>query len=158
MKNNILKIEKIIQKICEKDILLHSKRTKEIALILREIYGGNENVISFAALLHDIAIKDGFANHAKNGSRIVKEMFKNEWNTKLLEKVCYCILHHSIATQKPEKITPDLICVYDADKIDFLLNTNYQNPLYKIVLEGFLGKKSLIIYKNLRRFVKWYKK
>ena len=94
------------------------KRTKEIALILREIYGGDKNIIELASLLHDIAILDGFTCHAKNGSMIVKKIFENELDKNILEKVCYCINHHSIITEKLRTTTSELICVYDADKIE----------------------------------------
>lgn len=154
----ISKTERIIQKKCGKDILLHSKRVGEIALILREIYGGNQDVITLSSLLHDIAIKDSFATHAKKGSKIIKEMFGNKWNDVLLTQVCYCVEHHSITSQQPKKLTPELICVYDADKIDFLLSTDAKNPLWDVVSKSFLGEKSFTIYESLRRIIKCYQK
>ena len=155
---NIKDIEDVIKEKCGEYILLHTERTRDIAFLLREIYGGDEEIINLSILLHDIAINEDFKVHAEKGSEIVRGMFKGKWDDSLLEKVCYCIKYHSITSQKPEKITPELVCVYDADKIDFLLDVGSRNPLYNVVSRSFLGKKSYFFYEKLRRIMKWYKK
>lgn len=155
---NIKDIEDVIKEKCGEYILLHTERTRDIAFLLREIYGGDEEIINLSILLHDIAINEDFKVHAEKGSEIVRGMFKGKWDDSLLEKVCYCIKYHSITSQKPEKITPELVCVYDADKIDFLLNTDHANLLYSQVLRSFLGKKSFVLYNTLQRLIKWYQK
>lgn len=159
MKNcNFSRIEDLIKEKCGENILSHSKRIRDLALILKEIYGGDEIVINLSTLLHDIAINADFSSHAKKGSKIVKQIFEDEWNSSLLKKVCYCIKYHSITSPTPEEKNPELICVYDADKIDFLLSTNHTNPLYPQVLRSFLGKKSFVLYNTLQRLIKWYQK
>lgn len=155
---NIDKIEEIVREKCGENILFHSKRVRGIALILKEIYGGDEIIINFSSLLHDIAINEDFTSHAKKGSEIVKQIFRDEWDSSLLKKVCYCIEYHSITSPIPEEKNPELICVYDADKIDFLLNTDHANLLYSQVLRSFLGKKSFVLYNTLQRLIKWYQK
>ena len=158
MKDKYLELEKIIEEKCSKDIQFHSERTKDIALILQEIYGGDKEAIIISALLHDVAAEGEFKHHAEEGSKIIRETFKDRLNSSLLDKVCYCVRYHSIASPKPLEITPELICVRDADKIDFLLTTSNTNSLYDEVSRSFLGNRSLDLYKKLERIVKWYKK
>lgn len=155
---NFSGIEDIVKEKCGEDILLHSKRTRDIALILRYVYGGDETVINLSTLLHDITINENFSSHAKRGSEIVREIFRNEWDPSLLKEVCYCIEYHSITSPTPKEKKPELICVHDADKIDFLLTTSSTNTLYSRVLRSFLGKESFVLYNTLSRLIKWYKK
>lgn len=105
---NYSEIEDLVKEKCGERVLLHSKRVRYIALILRETYGGNETIINLSALLHDISINEDFQTHAKMGSEIVKEMFKDVWNSFLLEEVCYCIESHSITSPKPKKLLQNL--------------------------------------------------
>lgn len=152
-----LKIEEIYQYLQENSseiIKDHSIRVKEIAEKLQEKLGGDKKIIAYSSLLHDIALKDGFKGHAERGAKQVYEKFKRKWRKSFLDEVCYCIEHHSLFNPPlPEKL--EAVCVYDADKIDFLLNANPSSSLYNVVEKSFLREESVKIYENLKGKIKW---
>ena len=120
--NDTEEVLRFLERNSTKIIKEHSIRVREIAKCLQKEIGGDEKVIEYAALLHDIAIKDGFEYHAERGSAMVYEEFKIKWRKNFLEEVCKCIKYHSINSPKLDNPSPEIICVYDADKIDFLTN------------------------------------
>jgi nitroreductase/HD superfamily phosphodiesterase len=118
---NLQEIYEYLQENTDNIIKEHSIRVKEIAKQLQEKIGGDKRVIECSSLLHDIAFKYGFKNHAERGATLVYEKFKIKWRKDFLEKVCNSIRYHSIASP-PIDDSPEVICLYDADKIDFLIN------------------------------------
>lgn len=82
------------------------------------VYNANKDIVSLAALLHDIAAitsKDYIEDHHIIGAQIAEELLQ-EYNLEKeeLELIKKCILNHR-GSKLSEKTTNEEICVADAD-------------------------------------------
>lgn len=128
MKEDILKIlEQDVKEKCSSpnnffgpDIYYHIKAVVKNSILLAEQYGGDVEIVSIAAWLHDYAsITDYkfYEDHHIHGAAMAEEILQNMGypaeKTALVKK---CILNHrgSVAGRK---ITIEEICVADADSI-----------------------------------------
>lgn len=98
----------------------HIRAVVKNAILLAKQYGADEEVVIIAAWLHDIAsITDYnlYEEHHIHGAKIAKELLET-WNydSDKIELVEKCILNHRGSTLQ-EKISPEEICVADADAI-----------------------------------------
>lgn len=112
----------IEEKIFEFDIthdLGHIKRVTYNARKIAEKEGGNLEIVTYAALLHDIAKKDEvegkIKDHALEGAHRAEE-FLIQLNYKNASDVAYCIASHKL---KKANILEANILI-DADKLDLL--------------------------------------
>lgn len=96
----------------------HIKIVYEVAKKHATDYGADEEIVSLAALLHDIASvtnKDYESEHHTIGASIAEELLtKLDYPKDKIEQIKNCILHHrgSIVL---EKNTPEEVCIADAD-------------------------------------------
>ena len=96
----------------------HIKLVYEIVCKIYCEYGANLEVVSLAALLHDIAsVTDEkyTEDHHIYGAKMAEEILKNyDISDKKIEHIKKCILNHR-GSKVMEKLSPEEICVADAD-------------------------------------------
>ncbi|MDR0880738.1 MAG: HD domain-containing protein [Clostridioides sp.] len=96
----------------------HVKAVVENAIFLAENYDADVEVITLAALLHDIAsiTKDEYKDeHHIYGAKMAEEMLNAySYPKDKIELIKNCILHHR-GSRPAEKSTIEEICVADAD-------------------------------------------
>lgn len=96
----------------------HIELVYKISCSICNEYGANYDIVSLAALLHDIASvtnKDYAENHHIIGAQIAEEILnKYDISQEKITLIKKCILNHrgSVLT---EKNTPEEVCVSDAD-------------------------------------------
>lgn len=94
----------------------HIKLVYDEAISLAVIYNADIEIVSIAALLHDIALilKVGTkVDHHINGEKIAREILEsNNYNQEKMERVLKCILNHR-SSKNATNI--EELCVADAD-------------------------------------------
>lgn len=101
----------------------HTVRVLRLAQHIVEVEGGNSDVVTLAAILHDIGrpaqdATKGAVCHAEEGARITREMLEEEgYDEGIIRQVVHCVLAHRHRGQnRPESAEAKII--YDADKLD----------------------------------------
>ena len=96
----------------------HIKLVYELAKNNAQSYGADEEIVSIAALLHDIASvtnKDYTENHHIIGAKIAEELLiKESYQRDKIELIQKCIFNHR-GSKLMDKNTPEEICIADAD-------------------------------------------
>lgn len=96
----------------------HIKIVYELAKKHADDYGADKEIVSLAALLHDVASVTDVSfteNHHIIGAEIAEELLKKEkYPKKKIELVKKCILNHR-GSKLVEKTSPEEICVADSD-------------------------------------------
>lgn len=96
----------------------HIKLVYELAKSNAQNYGADEEVVSIAALLHDIASvtnKDFTEEHHIIGAKIAEELLvKENYQKEKIGLIKKCILNHR-GSKLMNKNTPEEICIADAD-------------------------------------------
>ena len=96
----------------------HIKIVYELAKKYAEEYGANREVVSLAALLHDIAsVTDPSytEEHHIIGAEIAEELLSKEnYSSDRIELIKRCILNHR-GSRLIDKTTPEEICIADSD-------------------------------------------
>jgi len=132
----------------------HTHRVFNYALQIAETENeSNFEVVSLAALLHDIGRVRSSQNHAKKGSAKAYELLIDQGYSKdLAREVAECILSHSIGSET-EPQTLEAKILFDADKLDMTgaigaaraigYAKSRRKPLYLLDEDGFpmKGKK-----------------
>ncbi|KAF2955336.1 HD domain-containing protein [Marinitoga sp. 38H-ov] len=132
----------------------HIKRVTHNARIIAEKEGGNLSIVTYAALLHDIAKKDEvdgkIKDHALEGAQRAED-FLNRLNYKNASDVAFCIASHKL---KKTNILEANILI-DADRLDLLghigLARVLMNKKRKSIEEHieYIEKKILLIPQNM---------
>lgn len=101
----------------------HIRAVVRNAAYLAEQYGADREVVVIAAWLHDVAsITDYrlYEEHHIHGARIAEELLKQfDYEEEKLELVKRCIQNHR-GSRLMDKLSPEEICVADADAISHL--------------------------------------
>lgn len=96
----------------------HIRLVYELAKEYAKEYGADEEIVSLAALLHDIAsVTDASytEEHHIIGAQIAEELLVSErYPRKKIELIKKCILNHRGSRLK-EKTSPEEICIADSD-------------------------------------------
>ena len=96
----------------------HIKLVYEIAKKNAKEYGANEEIVSIAALLHDIASVTDESykeEHHIIGAKIAEELLlKENYPKEKIELIKKCILNHRGSILR-DKTTPEEICIADSD-------------------------------------------
>lgn len=120
-------LEKEIEKRCKSEnnffgigAFYHTKAVVKNSTILAKKYGGDIEVVTIAAWLHDVAsITDYeyYEEHHIHGAEIAKEILeKFDYDKEKIQLVQKCILNHR-GSKIREKTTIEELCVADADAI-----------------------------------------
>lgn len=120
-------LEKEIEKRCKSEnnffgigVFYHTKAVVKNSTILAKKYGGDIEVVTIAAWLHDVAsITDYeyYEEHHIYGAEIAKEILeKFDYDKEKIQLVQKCILNHR-GSKIREKTTIEELCVADADAI-----------------------------------------
>ena len=101
----------------------HTLRVHDLALQIGQVMGANLEVLSAAAILHDIGRRDetisrGRVCHALRGADLAREVLADlAFTPSLAEKVVHCIATHRYrGKQVPESLEAKIL--FDADKLD----------------------------------------
>ncbi len=101
----------------------HSERVHNLALHIGKIMGARLDILSAAALLHDIGRQyemetQGEVCHAEKGADMAREILAGmDLNEEITEEIIHCIESHRYRNNKvPETIEAQIL--YDADKLD----------------------------------------
>ncbi|MDD2470128.1 MAG: HD domain-containing protein [Bacilli bacterium] len=98
----------------------HTERVFNLALSIGEKEGADLEILSLAAILHDIGRKDddGIIDHAERGAILAKEILERyNYPSEKIEKICHCIKAHRYRNENvPETLEAKVL--YDADKLD----------------------------------------
>ncbi len=96
----------------------HIEIVYQIAKINAKLYGANQDIVSLAALLHDIASvtnKDYTEEHHLIGAEIAEELLqKYNLTQEQITLIKKCILNHR-GSRLMKKNSPEEICLADAD-------------------------------------------
>ena len=96
----------------------HIELVYKIAIEICSEYGADYNIVSLAALLHDIAsVTDKSYNeeHHIIGAQIAEELLKEcNCSKEQIEHIKKCILNHR-GSRLMDKTTPEEVCIADAD-------------------------------------------
>jgi uncharacterized protein len=101
----------------------HTERVHKTALYLGRLMGAHLDILSAAALLHDIGRRyetqeQGKVCHAEKGAELAREILKKlDFKTKLIDEITHCIEAHRYRGNKYPK-TLEAKILYDADKLD----------------------------------------
>ena len=101
----------------------HTERVHKTALYIGRLMGAQLDVLSAAALLHDIGRRyetreQGKICHAEKGAELAREILaKLEFSPDLIDQICHCIEAHRYRGDKVPK-TLEAKILYDADKLD----------------------------------------
>ena len=103
----------------------HSERVLKLAQHLAEAEKADREVVTLAALLHDIAKNDeddskGVLCHAKHGAEVARKILsKYPLSKEKIDAIIYCISSHRFdSKEKPKTLEAKII--FDADKLDVL--------------------------------------
>jgi len=101
----------------------HTERVHRTALYIGRLMGARLDVLSAAALLHDIGRKyetrkQGKICHAEKGAELAREILaKLDFAPSLIEEISHCIEAHRYRGAKVPR-TLEAKILYDADKLD----------------------------------------
>ena len=101
----------------------HTERVHKTALHIGRLMGARLNVLSAAALLHDIGRRyetreQGKICHAEKGAELAREILaKLDFAPALIDEIAHCIEAHRYRGDKIPKTLAAKI-LYDADKLD----------------------------------------
>jgi uncharacterized protein len=105
--------------------LKHSSGVVQIARILAQKRGVDEELAVTAAALHDIhvVINGDYTNHAKNGAAIAREVLRTEtdFTEDEIDSICEAIAHHS--EKHLYSSNPLIELIKDADVLDCFFYT-----------------------------------
>ncbi len=116
-------VEKIMGGINSCHELEHTERVYKLAMHIGKKENADLEILSFAAILHDIARKEedessGKIDHAKRGAILAKEILeKYGLPEEKIQKVTRCIETHRYRKSKTPE-TKEAKILYDADKLD----------------------------------------
>lgn len=101
----------------------HTDRVHKTALYLGRLMGARLDVLSAAALLHDIGrkyetLEQGKICHAEKGAELARDILKKlNFDPKLIVAITHCIEAHRYRGDKcPQTLEAKIL--YDADKLD----------------------------------------
>ena len=98
----------------------HTERVFNLTLSIGEKEGADLEILSLAAILHDIGRKDddGIIDHAERGAVLAQEILERyNYPSEKIEKICHCIKAHRYRNDNiPETLEAKVL--YDADKLD----------------------------------------
>jgi len=101
----------------------HTERVHKTALHIGRLMGARLDVLSAAALLHDIGRKyetmeQGRICHAEKGAELAREVLaKLDFSPSLIDEIAHCVEAHRYRGNKVPK-TLEAKILYDADKLD----------------------------------------
>ncbi|MBW2522101.1 MAG: HD domain-containing protein [Deltaproteobacteria bacterium] len=101
----------------------HTERVHKTALHIGRLMGAKLDVLSGAALLHDIArkqetLEQGRICHAEKGAELAREILAQlDLAPDLIEEIAHCIETHRYRGERLPK-TLEAKILYDADKLD----------------------------------------
>lgn len=103
----------------------HIKTVYELARKYASEYGANIEIVSLAALLHDVASVTDISyteEHHIVGAQIAEELLlKEKYPENKIELIKKCILNHR-GSRLAKKITPEEICIADSDAMAHFYN------------------------------------
>lgn len=103
----------------------HIKTVYELAKKYASEYGANIEIVSLAALLHDVASVTDISyteEHHIIGAQIAEELLlKEKYPENKIELIKKCILNHR-GSRLAKKITPEEICIADSDVMAHFYN------------------------------------
>ena len=103
----------------------HIKLVYELAKSNAQSYGADEEIVSIAALLHDIASvtnKDFTEEHHIIGAEIAEELLtKDNYPKDKIELIKKCIFNHR-GSKLMDKNSPEEICIADSDAMAHFYN------------------------------------
>ena len=101
----------------------HTERVHKTALHIGRLTGAQLDVLSAAALLHDIGrryetMEQGKICHAEKGAELARDILKKlNFAPKLIDEIAHCIEAHRYRGNKvPQTLEAKIL--YDADKLD----------------------------------------
>ena len=101
----------------------HTERVHKTSLYIGRLMGARLDVLSAAALLHDIGRRyetreQGKICHAEKGAELSRDILKKlGFSQKLIQKIAHCIETHRFRGNKmPQTLEAKIL--YDADKLD----------------------------------------
>ena len=101
----------------------HTERVHKTALHIGRLMGAQLDVLSAAALLHDIGrryetMEQGKICHAEKGAELARDILKKlNFVPKLIDEIAHCIEAHRYRGNKvPQTLEAKIL--YDADKLD----------------------------------------
>jgi len=101
----------------------HTERVHKTALYIGRLMGAHLEVLSAAALLHDIGRRyeteeQGKICHAEKGAELAREILKKlDFEPKLIDAVAHCIEAHRYRGNRiPQSLEAKIL--YDSDKLD----------------------------------------
>lgn len=103
--------------------LEHTERVLKNALHIAKKEGANIEIVTLAALLHDVGRKEELRLkkticHAEIGAKIAKEILtKHNYPSDKIDKIVHCIETHRFRKNNPP-LTLEAKCIFDADKLD----------------------------------------
>lgn len=140
---------------CDHD-LLHIQRVVRNTEIIGKREGADLSILLPAAMLHDIALKEGTLKetndkHAVLSTVIAKELLKS-LGFKNVKEICSAIMQHSLdnPTNEPRTIEGD--CLFDADKLDAITPTGLARFLQESALT-----KNMSPLNSAEKFLDWLK-
>lgn len=101
----------------------HADRVHATAIFIGQAMGGRLDIISGAALLHDIGRKAESASkgkicHAISGEALARDILAElRFKRDDIEKICHCIATHRFRDRNPP-LSLEAKIVFDADKLD----------------------------------------
>ena len=98
----------------------HTERVYNLAMLIGKKEGADLEILSLAAILHDIGRKDddGIIDHAERGAVLAQEILERyNYPQEKIDKICHCIKVHRYRNNNiPESLEAKIL--YDADKLD----------------------------------------
>lgn len=95
----------------------HIKIVYELAKKYASEYGANQEIVSLAALLHDVASVTDVTyteEHHIIGAKIAEELLQENYPIEKIEQIKKCILNHR-GSRLASKNSPEEICIADSD-------------------------------------------
>lgn len=106
----------------------HLLVVREYVIKLADKIGGDKEIITLAAYLHDISAVEDFStlsNHAEASEKIAQSiLFKYGYPQAKIDMVKRCILNHSTPIQLNDGLVEE-VCLSNADAISQIINPAY---------------------------------